>query len=255
MKKLLLGFALPLALSANVAFGYAITADKYQSSSATTDLKGTTSNGTIGSLYTSVTFRQQLTPGPITAFDAWCIEPLVNDTAGPYNYAVTDLFGSAYLGGNSALQAAIERLWTVAESATGAPTMSTDASLPANWSQLAAAFQISLWELATDGTSWSFDAGNTRLAATGVNAFTDVVRGIASGWLNAAFATDLSGNFTAAQTRLEYLDTPVNNAGLGQDHIRPWRPGSDGNDPLPLPGAAWLALLGLAAVVGFRKSK
>ncbi len=256
MKKLVLAALVPMLFGATAASAYVITAEKIpgQPSSSTFSLIGTTTGGSDSGLYTSITYRQQTSPGVTTPFDAWCVEPLVNDTAGPYTYNVSDLFGSSYMGGNSALQAAIERLWTVAEAATGAPTMSTDASLPANWSQLAAAFQISLWELVTDGTSWNFDMGQVQLAPQGTDVFTDNARGLASGWLNSAFETDKAGGFIVAQTRLEYLDTPVNREGKGQDHIRPYIPGQGGDDPLPLPGAAWLALLGVAALTRFRRA-
>jgi hypothetical protein len=251
MRKLLFVTVLPLTFAAGQALAYPITAATYQPSAATSDLKATLNGGSIRSTYTSVTYRQQITPGPATPFDAWCVEPLINDSPSPYNYEVSNVFGGSNFGGNAALQSAIERLWTAAESAAGAPTMSTDPSLPANWAQLAAAFQIALWELVSDGTAWNFDAGNVRLAATGVNAFTDGVRGLASTWLTTAFSTDTLGNFLTAQTSLEYLDTAVNSSGKGQDHIRRRGPGSGGDDPLPLPGAVWLLGLGALALSRF----
>ncbi len=251
MKKIAAVFGLVAIGVLQSAGAYTITAEKYQpSAQSIPGIKGTLVNGAITSLYTSITYRQQTSPGILTPFDAWCIEPLVNDTAGPYTYEVSDLFGSAF--STSAVQSALERLWTVAESSTGAPTLSTDASLPANSSALSAAFQIALWELVSDGTGWSFDMGSVRLAALGTDAFTDSVRGLASGWLTTAFLLNDVGGYSTARTALEYLDTARNTEGRGQDHIRPKGPNDGGDDPIPLPGIAWLLGLGL---VGFLRLK
>jgi hypothetical protein len=185
---------------------------------------GTLTNGTVDPLWTALEYREQTSGGRTinAAFDSWCIEPLVQDSAGPWVYNVTDLDGSGRF--SNAVEDALGRLWSVADASAGsAPTLSTtpgSASLP-NTTLYATAFQIALWELV-------------------------------STWLSATFATDTAGNFLAAHSRLEYLDTAANAGGKGQDRIRLFVPGQDGDDPIPVPGVAWLLGLGLAAI-GLRK--
>jgi hypothetical protein len=217
---------------------------------------GTLTGGTVSPLWTALEYRKQTSGGRTlnTDFDSWCVEPLVQDSPGPWTYNVTDLDGSGAF--SNAVEKALGRLWTVADASAGsAPTLSTttgSAALP-NTTLYATAFQIALWELVTDGVAWDLSAGSSRLAsvATG-DLFTNNVRALAESWLTATFAKDLSGVYVAGQSRLEYLNTGLDANGHGQDRIRIFVPGQDGDTPLPLPAIVGLLTMGLAAM-GMRK--
>jgi hypothetical protein len=213
---------------------------------------GTLTGGTVGAMWTAVEYRKQLSGGSTlnTNFDSWCVEPLVQDSAGPWTYNVSDLDGSGEF--DNAVEKALGRLWSVADASAGsAPTISTTtgASALPNSTLYATAFQIALWELVTDGISWDLSAGSSRLApVTAGDAFTNNVRLLAESWLIATFAKDLTGAYTAPQSRLEYLDTPLSANGKGQDRIRLFVPGQNGDPSLPVPSMVLLLGVGLVAM-------
>jgi hypothetical protein len=245
-----------LLLSAS-ASAYVITAVPVnQSPSGLPYTNVGTPNGTFASgspLWTALEYRAQTSGGRTinAAFDSWCIEPLVQDSAGPWVYDVTDLDGSGRF--DNAVEKALGRLWSVADASPGsAPSLSTTpgSAALANTTLYSTAFQIAIWELVTDGVSWNLSAGASQLASVATaDMFTNDVRSLVNTWLTATFAIDsTTGTFVAGQSRLEYLDTATNASGQGQDRIRLFVPGQDGDDPLPLPGVVGLLALGLAGM-------
>jgi hypothetical protein len=242
MKKIVQAIGVALALAAGASEAYVITSDKYQLSSTSNSLIGTVEAGSFSGIYTSVSYRR-VTNG--LAFDSWCIEPLVGDNDNNV-YTVTNLAGSGFQ--NAGVQASLERLWYAAENNEHAPSMSTDPA--ADNLTYAAAFQIAIWELVSDGTAWNFDTGLVRLQALGgASAFTTAARTLAAEWLTEASVA------TNPRTALEWLDAARDRDGHGQDRIRVRVPGNGGDDPVPVPATAWLLALGAAALVARKRAK
>jgi hypothetical protein len=241
MKKIVQAIGVVLGLAAGTAQSYVITAEKYQSSSASDSLIGTLTGGSFGGVYTSVSYRRVLNG---LEFDSWCIEPLVTDLDTNV-YTVTDLVGSGFQ--NAGVQVALERLWYAAENTEGAPSMSTDPG--ADNLTYAAAFQIAIWELVSDGIAWNFDTGLVQLQALGgSSAFTTAARTLAAEWLTEASIA------TSPRTSLEWLDAAQDQSGKGQDRIRVDRD-NDNETPVPLPATPWLLALGAAAFAARKRAK
>ncbi len=240
MKKIVQAVGVVLGLMAGASQAYVINGEKYQTSSASDSLIGTVTGGAYGGIYTSVSYRRVVNG---LAFDSWCIEPLVSDTDTNV-YTVSDIAGNYQSTG---VQAALERLWYAAENNEHVPSMSTDPA--ADNLTYAAAFQIAIWEIVSDGTAWNFDTGMVRLQALGgASAFTTAARTLASEWLTEASIA------TNPRTALEWLDSARDQTGHGQDRIRVKVPGNP-DDPVPLPATAWLLALGAAALATRKRAK